>query len=220
MTTKTSTRPGACTTEPQTRYARLRRNATKRDQPMTGSVCYSTRSTTTRTRSSSSLLPPDRERTWPFPTTLRASFPINVSWNTFWDVATKRNADGWFAEMRIPLSSLRFQTEAGRVEMGLILVRIIARNFEFDTFPAIEPKWGTFGVMKPSVARKIVLEGVQNKKPFYITPYWAAGSAPSPSTRPKRPTGSTGYPFPNGTNASSPAWYSSASWSCSASSSH
>jgi len=35
-------------------------------------------------------------------------FPINVSWNTFWDVATKRNADGWFAEMRIPLSSLRF----------------------------------------------------------------------------------------------------------------
>ena len=102
-------------------------------------------------------------------------FPINVSWNTFWDVATKRNADGLFAEMRIPLSSLRFQTEAGRVEMGLILVRIIARNFEFDTFSAIEPKWGTFGVMKPSVARNIVLEGVQNKKPFYITPYMLGG---------------------------------------------
>ena len=102
-------------------------------------------------------------------------FPANVSWNTFWDVATKRNADGWFAEMRIPLSSLRFQTKAGRAEMGLILMRIIARNFEFDTFPAIEPKWGFFGTMKPSVARKIVLEGLQSKKPFYVTPYLLGG---------------------------------------------
>ena len=35
--------------------------------------------------------------------------PMNLSWNTFWDVAVSRSDEGWFAEMRIPLSSLRFQ---------------------------------------------------------------------------------------------------------------
>ena len=35
-------------------------------------------------------------------------FPINSSWNTFWDVAVVRTEEGWFAEMRIPFSSLRF----------------------------------------------------------------------------------------------------------------
>jgi len=34
-----------------------------------------------------------------------------LSWNTFWDVATVRNGQGWFVEMRIPFSSL--QTIAG-----------------------------------------------------------------------------------------------------------
>ena len=30
---------------------------------------------------------------------------VNLSWNTFWDVATMCNDDGWFSEMRIPFSS-------------------------------------------------------------------------------------------------------------------
>ncbi|MCJ7588757.1 MAG: carbohydrate binding family 9 domain-containing protein [Candidatus Aminicenantes bacterium] len=34
--------------------------------------------------------------------------PINASWNTFWDVAVAQNERGWFAEIRIPFSSLRF----------------------------------------------------------------------------------------------------------------
>ncbi len=34
---------------------------------------------------------------------------INSSWNTFWDVATHRDAEGWTAEFRIPFYSLRFQ---------------------------------------------------------------------------------------------------------------
>ncbi|MCH7528995.1 MAG: carbohydrate binding family 9 domain-containing protein, partial [Candidatus Marinimicrobia bacterium] len=45
-------------------------------------------------------------------------FPINSSWNTFWDVAVVRTQEGWFAEMRIPFSSLRFQDNDGQVVMG------------------------------------------------------------------------------------------------------
>ncbi|KAA3659773.1 MAG: hypothetical protein DWQ10_08190, partial [Calditrichaeota bacterium] len=41
--------------------------------------------------------------------------PINESWNTFWDVKTKTTEEGWFMEMRIPFSSLRFQDVDGHV---------------------------------------------------------------------------------------------------------
>ena len=40
--------------------------------------------------------------------------PFNLNRNTYWDVATAQNSEGWFAEMRIPFSSLRSPvTETG-----------------------------------------------------------------------------------------------------------
>jgi len=33
--------------------------------------------------------------------------PFNRDWDTFWDVVTIQNEEGWFVEMRIPFSSLR-----------------------------------------------------------------------------------------------------------------
>jgi len=102
-------------------------------------------------------------------------FPVNKNWNTFWDVKTVRNKEGWFAEMRIPLSSLRFQAVGGRVVMGLTAWRYIARKTETITSPDIPPKWGFWGSFKPSQAREVVLEGVSSHKPLYIAPYLLGG---------------------------------------------
>lgn len=101
--------------------------------------------------------------------------PLNISWNTFWDVAVVQNDQGWFVEMRIPLSSLRFQEQEGRVTMGLIVWRYIARKYEIDMFPLIDPKYGFWSSWKVSFAREIVLEGVRSRRPLYITPYGLAG---------------------------------------------
>jgi len=101
--------------------------------------------------------------------------PFNTSWNTFWDAETVRNGDGWFIEIRIPLSSLRFQVEDGQVVMGLIASRWIARTPELAIFPAIPDKWGFWSFVKPSQARKVVLNGLSSRKPFYITPYFLGG---------------------------------------------
>jgi hypothetical protein len=50
-----------------------------------------------------------------------AGGPRNTSWSTFWDLETRITDEGWFGEMRIPFSSLRFETEAdGSVVMGLL----------------------------------------------------------------------------------------------------
>lgn len=98
----------------------------------------------------------------------------NRDWNTFWDSATTVTHEGWFVEMRIPLSSLGFQQRSDEVVMGMIAYRYIARKAERHIFPAIPPDWSR-GFTKPSQAQKILLKDIEYNKPFYITPYLLGG---------------------------------------------
>ena len=101
--------------------------------------------------------------------------PFNDSWNTFWDVKTTRNDKGWYLEMRIPFSSMRFKDTNGSVVMGIICSRRIAHKNEVDVWPAIPPDWGAFSNLRPSQAQEVIFDGVKSKKPFYIAPYAIAG---------------------------------------------
>jgi hypothetical protein len=99
---------------------------------------------------------------------------INGDFNTFWDVATVVNGAGWFAEMRVPFSSLRFQDQGGQVVMGIILQRKIARRTERLVFPPVR-RVADWAFLKPSLAQKIVLQGIRPSKPLYLTPYGLSG---------------------------------------------
>ncbi len=99
------------------------------------------------------------------------TFPMNADWNAHWDVATSRNEEGWFAEFRIPFSTLGFQVEGDEVTMGVIVYRFIARKNERHLFPAISRDWGGFGFGKPSQAQRVTMRDVRPAKPAYITPY-------------------------------------------------
>jgi len=101
--------------------------------------------------------------------------PMNLSWNTFWDVMTHRNSRGWSTEIRIPLSSLRFQEINGEVRMGMIIQRWIPAKNEINLYPAIPPNWGQFSVIKPSQAQEIIFRGIKPDKPLYIAPYVLGG---------------------------------------------
>ncbi len=100
--------------------------------------------------------------------------PYNISWNTFWDVETVVDSAGWFAEMRIPFSSLRFQDDNGTVVMGIQTWRWIGRKAEQHGFPGVPPRW-FMGHLKPSISRDIRFEGVFSRRPLYVTPYAIAG---------------------------------------------
>ncbi|MBI2840245.1 MAG: hypothetical protein HYX75_18160 [Acidobacteria bacterium] len=89
--------------------------------------------------------------------------------------------------MRIPFSSLRFQDVNGRVTMGLIAWRKIARKEEFDAFPSIPPKWGFWGLFKPSRAQEFVLDGVYSRRPLYVAPYVLGGAGHSTERTPAGP---------------------------------
>jgi hypothetical protein len=99
----------------------------------------------------------------------------NTSWNAVWDVATVRNSEGWFAEMRIPFSSLKFQVIGGKVVMGITAARFNARKFETSIFPLVPEEFGTWGMMRPSQTHDVIFTGIRSRKPLYITPYALGG---------------------------------------------
>jgi hypothetical protein len=123
------------------------------------------------------------------PTGLRVDFAVlndadasgqsafDISWNTFWNAEARQTEEGWFAELRIPVSSLRF--DAGRedqVVMGLSLYRLVARTSEEIVFPEIPPKWGERSPWKPSQYRDVVFEDLRPRPPLRVTPYVLAGA--------------------------------------------
>jgi hypothetical protein len=105
----------------------------------------------------------------------RDAVPYNLSWNTYWDVRTAINDKGWFCEMRIPFSSLRFKPVDGKVVMGILINRWIPRKNEMIVFPAIDPKFGVWAKRRPSLAYDIEFRDIKPHKPVYITPYVLAG---------------------------------------------
>ena len=101
----------------------------------------------------------------------------NASWDTFWTTATTVTDSGWFAEVRIPFSSLGFRADPeGMVVMGLTVTRLVSRTEERVTFPEIDPK---FEYRRPSVARDVVLRDVRTRTPLYLTPYVLGGTSRS-----------------------------------------
>lgn len=97
---------------------------------------------------------------------------INGNWDTFWDVKTVQNSEGWFAEVRIPFSSLGFRKQGDKVVIGLIVSRYISRKNERLIFPDISPNWP---VRTPSQSQKVELTKVESEKPVYLMPYLLGG---------------------------------------------
>lgn len=103
------------------------------------------------------------------------NMPFSGDWNTFWDVKTNIIDDVWHIEMRIPISSLRFEDENGQVTMGMMIWRYIASNVEYQSYPLMPNNLGPFSMFKPSKIQKIHFEELKSKKPIYFTPYVLTG---------------------------------------------
>ena len=99
---------------------------------------------------------------------------FNRDFNTFWDAESTITPEGWFSEMRIPFSSLRYQDIDGQVIMGVILQRKIARKNERLVFPAVPPVTN-WAFLRPSLAQKIVFTGIRTTRKVYVSPYLLLG---------------------------------------------
>jgi hypothetical protein len=96
---------------------------------------------------------------------------FNLNWDGNWTVATSVDSAGWYAEFRIPFTTLRFG--AGAVHTwGLNLVRSIRRKSE-ESFWAFIPR--QFNFMK--ISRAGTLEGLEvpSRRVWHVTPYALTG---------------------------------------------
>jgi len=108
-------------------------------------------------------------------TMMMDQMPVNMDWNTFWEVRTSFDSKGWYFEMQIPISSLRFQDIDGSTVMGLSIFRWIPAKDEGYIYPAITNEWGPTSHLKPSLYQEVVFEDLSPKKPLQITPYLLTG---------------------------------------------
>jgi hypothetical protein len=87
---------------------------------------------------------------------------INYDWNAVWDNRTTIDDRGWYIEIAIPLSQLRFRTAIGESTWGLNLCRILFRKNEESYWVPFPREWGANGFARVSNAG--VLEGLKDLK--------------------------------------------------------
>jgi hypothetical protein len=92
---------------------------------------------------------------------------VNLNWDGNWQVATSVDSAGWYAEFRIPFSTLRYP-RPGAQRWGLNFARRIRRRNE-EIFWSPVPR--QFTVFRVSLAG--ILEGVeiQSRNPIALIPY-------------------------------------------------
>ncbi len=97
---------------------------------------------------------------------------FNLNWDASWEVAASQDEEGWYAEMRIPFSTLRYGS--GSVQRwGMNLVRRIRRRNE-EAFWSPVPR--QFNLMRLSVAGDLTDVPVPSRRAATVTPY-ALGAA-------------------------------------------
>jgi hypothetical protein len=110
----------------------------------------------------------------------------DVSWDPVWESATQVDSAGWTAELRIPLSQLRYNSTSGGV-WGIQLYRKILRKGEEDWFSFV-PKVETSG---PSRYGHLVgLGPLRAQRRLELAPYVLASATYAPVE--------TGDPFRSG----------------------
>lgn len=85
---------------------------------------------------------------------------INYDWNAVWRCKTSRDGHGWYAEIAIPLSQLRFKRGIGETIWGLNICRTIIRKHEETYWVPYPREWGPQGITRMSHAG--VLSGLRD----------------------------------------------------------
>ena len=102
----------------------------------------------------------------------RNSNNININWDGVWDVVSRRTADGWVAEIAIPMVTLRFPRQAEQV-WGVNFMRNIRRKNEQVFWAPISKE---YTLTRVSLAGSMHGIGAVNRGlDLRMTPYLLAG---------------------------------------------
>ncbi len=88
---------------------------------------------------------------------------INYDWNAVWEVKTSQDDKGWYAEIAVPLSQLRFASSIGDATWGFNVCRILIRRNEESYWVPFPREWNAGGFARMSHAG--VLLGLKEMTP-------------------------------------------------------
>ncbi len=97
---------------------------------------------------------------------------INYDWNAVWNNKTSIDEHGWYIEIAIPLSQLRFRTTIGESTWGLNLCRVLFRKNEESYWVPFPREWGASGLVRMSNSG--VLQGLaslRSRRRMEFVPY-------------------------------------------------
>ncbi|MDH3732679.1 MAG: carbohydrate binding family 9 domain-containing protein [Gemmatimonadota bacterium] len=92
---------------------------------------------------------------------------FNLNWDGSWEVATSIDDDGWYAEIRIPFSTLRYPS-GGPQRWGVNFARNIRDRNEQSVWTPIPRQ---FNLYRVSLAGELTGFEAPSKRVFTITPY-------------------------------------------------
>jgi hypothetical protein len=97
---------------------------------------------------------------------------INYDWNAVWDNKTAIDDRGWYIEIAIPLSQLRFKTTIGESVWGLNICRILFRKNEESYWVPFPREWGPSGFARMSNAGLLQgLRDIKSRRRIELVPY-------------------------------------------------
>ena len=97
---------------------------------------------------------------------------INYDWNAVWDNKTSIDDKGWYIEIAIPLSQLRFRTTIGESTWGINLCRILFRKNEESYWVPFPREWGASGFARVSNAGVLTgLKDLKSRRRIEFVPY-------------------------------------------------
>jgi hypothetical protein len=97
---------------------------------------------------------------------------INYDWNAVWDNKTSIDDRGWYIEIAIPLSQLRFRTTIGESVWGINFCRILFRRNEESYWVPFPREWGPSGFARVSNSGVLTgLSGLKSRRRIEFVPY-------------------------------------------------
>ncbi|MBI2834223.1 MAG: carbohydrate binding family 9 domain-containing protein [Acidobacteria bacterium] len=99
---------------------------------------------------------------------------MNWDWNAVWECGASTDQKGWYAEMRVPLSQLRFKGGPADTTWGLNVARVVIRKNEDSYWVPFPREWGMGGINRASHLGVLVgLKGLEPKRRLELVPYVA-----------------------------------------------
>ena len=99
---------------------------------------------------------------------------INYDWNAVWETKTSIDDRGWYAELVIPLSQLRFPSTIGEATWGLNICRVVVRKNEDSYWVPYPREWGMGGFARVSNAGVLTgLDNLASRRRFEFMPFAA-----------------------------------------------